>query len=108
MMVFIATQTGAHMSRKSSFKNLGEVWWNWVVENAPEGQRASRRNVASILGISYQAVSAISDRPCTLDRVYDYITKLADKGWPETRIIVEGVEVKLEPVMILCALSSKA
>ena len=86
------------MSRNSSFKNLGEVWWKWVVANAPEDQRASRRNVASILGVSYQAVSAINDRPCTLDRVYDYITKLSNKGWPETRIIVEGVEVRLEPV----------
>ena len=84
--------------RYTAFKGLGSKWWEWVEENAPEDIRPSRRRVAKLLGISYQAVADLSQKSCTLDRVYDYMTRLSEHGWPQTRIIIDGTRVELEVV----------
>lgn len=84
--------------RYTAFNDLGTVWWNWARDNAPSGTRPSRRSIASALGVSHQTIAEIVNKRCTLDRVYDYMTKLVDKGWPQTRIIVDGTRVELEVI----------
>ena len=90
--------TGATDMRYTAFNNLGTVWWNWAKDNAPSGTRPSRRSIAMALGVSYQTIADIVNKRCTLDRVYDYMPKLMDKGWPKTRIVVDGTEVTLEVI----------
>ena len=66
--------------RYTAFKQLGSTWWNWVEDNAPPQYSPSRRQVAKLLGVSYQAIADLSHKSCTLDRVYDYMTKLSEHG----------------------------
>jgi hypothetical protein len=84
--------------RYTAFKQLGSTWWNWVEDNAPPQYSPSRRQVAKLLGVSYQAIADLSHKSCTLYRVYDYMTKLSEHGWPKTRIIVDGTHVELEVI----------
>ena len=84
--------------RYTAFQGLGQKWWTWVEDNAPTDFKPSRRKVAKLLGISYQAVADLSYKSCTLDRVYDYMTRMSEHGWPQTRIIVDGAQVELEVV----------
>ena len=84
------------MSRSTAFPHLGQLWWSWVVEHAPDEGSTSRRNVAEALGISHQAVSSLIEKNCTIDRMYKYTTALAEHGWPDVRIVIEGPELTLE------------
>jgi hypothetical protein len=84
--------------RYTAFKQLGSTWWKWVEDNAPPQHSPSRRQVAKLLGVSYQAIADLTQKSCTLDRVYDYMTRLAEHGWPKTRIIVDGTRVELEVI----------
>lgn len=84
--------------RYTAFKGLGLTWWKWVEDNVPTGQRPSRRNVAKLLGVSYQTIAELQQKSCTLDRVYHYVIRLMEHGWPQTRIIVSGADVQLEVI----------
>ena len=84
--------------RYTAFNNLGQIWGDWAKENAPSGKRPWKRKVADFLGVSHQTVAQISSKRCTLDRVYDYMNTLIENGWPDTRIVVDGADVRLEVI----------
>lgn len=79
------------MPRTLHMNNLGPMWWGWVDKNQPASATASQRQIASMLGISVQALNnLVKGRKCTLDRIAIYTDKLIDNGWPSAKIVIEN------------------